>query len=103
MYFRPAPIFFIISILHVNGYQDYSDVYYPYSLENELYQPSQTTAIQEHYGYESKKKKHPNKGITRKQAALGITPSQAALIGLVLKSDITSNQRADEESPKVSL
>ena len=91
MFFGRATIFLVIITLGVNCYQDYSDAYYPYSYEYELYQPSKITPIQEQYGYESKTKKRPNKGIKNRQAALGITPSQAALIGLVIKSNISFN------------
>ena len=91
MFFSLGTIFLVISTLGVNCYQDYSEAYYPYSYEYELYQPSKITPVQEQFGYESKNKKRPSRGSKNKQATLGITPSQAALIGLVMKLDISFN------------
>ena len=62
-----------ITALGVIGYQVDSNVYYPYGYE-EVYQASKLPGLQEYHGYNSK---------VNKRQGTGISPSQAALIGLV--------------------
>ena len=62
-----------ITVLGVIGYQVDSNSYYPHGYE-EVYQASKLPGLQEYHGYNSK---------VNKRQGTGISPSQAALIGLV--------------------